>query len=109
MKKKIIAIGILMLLTCISVSAISNNFEETQIQTKELEEPGYEPLSYTPIDIIVPREGRNINKNSPLCIITQRLNNMCCSGPAKITVIIETVGDEAEVIASGSVYVLLMP
>ncbi len=97
-----------MLLTCISVGAISNNFEETQIQTNE-KEPEYEPKGYTPISIIVPREGWNINKNAPLILVTQRLNNVCCSGPAKITVLIQTYGPHAEIIALGSVNVWLMP
>ena len=108
MKKKIIVIGILMLLTFISVGAISNNFEETQIQTIE-EEPEYEPLGYTPIDIIAPRTGQNINKNAPLHIITERLNDVFGVGPAKITVIIETCGPEGEIVASGSVNVWLLP
>ena len=107
MKKKIIVIGVLMLLTCISVGAISNNFEETQIQTNE-KEPEYEPKGYTPISIIVPREGWNINKNAPLVLVTQRLKDVCCSGPVKITVYIETCGDGAEVIAGGSVLVNLV-
>ena len=95
------------MLPCISVGAISNNFEETQIQTNE-KEPEYEPLGYTPIDIVTPKTGKNINKNAPLHIITERLNNVCCDGPTRITVTIQTCGPESEVIASGSVIVWLL-
>ena len=70
--------------------------------TNTVADPGY-----TPIEIVVPNEGATIHKNAPLTIVTERLNDVCCSGPAKITVYIETMGAGGEIIASGSVLVNL--
>ncbi|GAH21390.1 unnamed protein product, partial [marine sediment metagenome] len=45
---------------------------------------------YTPITIRVPREGADVNKNAALTIVTERLPHVFGTGPAKITVTIET-------------------
>ena len=71
--------------------------------TNTLADPGY-----TPITIRVPRDGADVNKNAALTIVTERLPHVFGTGPAKITVIIETIGREPEVVASGEVYVNLV-
>ena len=67
------------------------------------------PVGYTPVGIRVPREGAEIHKTASLVIITERLTDVCCVGPAEIEFCIKTIGPNAELIASGSVDVLLLP
>jgi len=63
---------------------------------------------YTPIEIRVPKEGKEINKNAALTIVTERLDDVFGIGPAEITVAIRTIGPRGELVASGSVRVFLV-
>ena len=67
------------------------------------------PVGYTPVGIRVPRDGAEVNKNAPLVIVTDRLTDVCCAGPAEIIFTLKTIGSDAEIIASGEVDVLLLP
>jgi hypothetical protein len=73
------------------------------VLTTVLANPGY-----TPIEIRVPREGQEVNKNEHLVIVTERLSHVYGTGPAKITVTIKLTGRMPEVVARGSVNVNLV-
>jgi hypothetical protein len=107
LKKKILVLSVLVLFLSISVGALRINVDEAQNHPVEKIDPDAKPMGYTPISLLIPKDGKHIHKNAPLVILTERLTDVCCSGPIVIEVTITTCGPAAEVIASGSQYAWL--
>ena len=93
MKKKTIAILLIGIIAGMVIGITA---------TSTLANPGF-----TWIDLRTPKEGETVNKNAPLIIVTERLDEVTGIGPAKITILIETTGPIPETVAAGIVNVNL--